>query len=271
MRHFNNIAIPFSDDTIQRARAGYCAMISEADEYGDKLWAAPEETGQLEYTIFGYSSDHGECIRDHGLWSKNNLIDVAAHVPLIMAGFGIPAGVKVKMPVSHMDLVRTFLAWGGVGGPSTLRDHSLVPLFVGERGDHPGWAYCECHCEGSCTETFMIREGDWKYIHLSWYPGLLFNIAEDPGEKRNLIDDSAAHTVRNRLEGILRDQVDPEALTERAFHAQSKHMKRFVLGPSDPDLIAAFSSRLGKGQAIGLLNAYFGRRLKWHRQGQATA
>ena len=114
----------------------------------------------MENTIFIYTSDHGESLGEHGLWYKNNLFDVAARVPLVMAGLGIPQNVEVDTPVGHVDLVATLLAMSGLERPKELRGHSLTPLMYGKRGDHPGFAFCETHSEGNCTGSFMIRQGD---------------------------------------------------------------------------------------------------------------
>ena len=50
-----------------------------------------EKTGQIDNTLFIYTSDHGEMGGEHGLWLKNVLLEPAARVPLIMAGAGLPA------------------------------------------------------------------------------------------------------------------------------------------------------------------------------------
>jgi choline-sulfatase len=259
LRNFKDIATPIPDERQRRARAAYFAMITEVDEYVGRIWRALEESGQLDKTIFVYSSDHGESLGEHGLWLKNNLYDVAARVPMIVAGAGIPRGVRVGTPVAHVDLVRTFLEWGGAKTHAKLRGHSLVPLMRGEPGDHPGWAYSESHSEGNCTGSFLIRRGDWKYIHFTAYEGLLFNLAEDPGEFDNRINDPAAQSVLKELRAILHSQVDPVEVTERAFASQKARMERFAEGLAPAEMVERLRSRLGEGQSVELLNAYYGR------------
>jgi len=272
LRHFKNIATPIPEERIRRARAAYFAMITELDEYLGRIWRTLEETGQLDNTIFIYSSDHGESLGEHGLWLKNNLYDVAARVPLVMAGAGIPRGVVVDTPVSHCDLIRTFLEWGGARTHAKLRGHSLVPLMRGERGDHPGWAYSESHSEGNCTGSFMVRKGDWKYISFTWHEGLLFNLRDDPGELRNRIADPAAKAVLEELTAILRSQVDPVEVTQRAFAAQRKRLDRLAEGLTPDQMLDQFRNRLGEGQAVALLTAYYGRTFNYeHKQAKEGA
>jgi len=257
MRNFKNNATPIPEERQRRARAAYYAMVTEVDDYIGEIWRTLEESGQLENTIFVYSSDHGEMLGDHGLWMKNSLFESSAHVPLVIAGAGIPSGKIVDTPTSHVDLIRTFLEWGGAAASPKLRGHSLVPLMHGERGDHPGWAYSESHSEGNSTGSFMIRKGDWKYLHFSWYDEVLFNLRDDPNELVNRIDDPAAQRVREELSAILRSQVDPLEVTNRAFTAQRARMDRLLAGGWG-DKLDHFSERIGKGQAIALLTGIYG-------------
>jgi choline-sulfatase len=249
MRHYKRIATPIPEDRVRRARAGYYGMITELDEYVGRVYSKLEETGQLENTIFIYTSDHGESLGEHGLWHKTTLYENASHVPLVMAGPGIPEGHVVETPVAHVDLVAALFDWAGLDVPSELRGHSLVPLLRGETGDHPGWTYTEAHSEGMMTGAFMIRKGPWKYTHFEWHDGLLFNLDEDPGEFVNRIDDPTCAHVLQDLRGILDTQVDTERATRDAFDAQAKMLQRLTEGKTEAEFAAILESRLGPGQS----------------------
>ena len=248
LRHFKRVAAHIPEDRIRRARAGYYGMITELDEYLGQIWDALEQTGQLENTIFVYTSDHGEALGEHGLWYKNNLYENAAHIPLLIAGPGLPKGHTVDTPVSHVDLVATLLDIAGADRPADLRGGTLLPLVVGT-GDGPAFVYTESHSEGNCTGSFMVRKGNWKYIHFTWYDDLLFNLADDPGEFCNRIADPEAQDALAELRDILHNLVDPEALTRRAFDAQDRVLREIAKGKTEGELAAVFESRLGKGLA----------------------
>ena len=131
-----------------------------------------------------------------------------------------------------------------------MRGHSLNPMILGERlGEHPGYAYAESHSEGNCTGSFMIRKGDWKYIHFTWYDDLLFNIGEDPGEFTNRINDQTVQRTVDELQGILHNLVDSEEITVRGFKKQEAKLQEMSRSLSRNELFDTLKGRLGKGQS----------------------
>jgi choline-sulfatase len=252
LRHFKRIATPIPDDRIRKARAAYYGMITELDEYIGKVWDELERSGELKNTLFIYTSDHGESLGEHGLWLKNNLYDVAARIPLVMAGAGLPQNVKINTPVAHIDVVATMLELAGSDAYNKLRGHSLLPLIQGTSSDQSRFAYSESHSEGNCTGSFMIRKGDWKYIHFTWYDDLLFNLAKDPGEFNNLIDKPETTEIQAELKKILYSMVDPEEVTLRAFNVQEKMLADMSATMSEEKLYNTFKGRFGTGQAKAL-------------------
>ena len=189
------------------------------------------------------------CIRDR--FYHNCLYERAVRVPLLLAGYGIPRGTVVDVPVSHVDLIATLLHSAGIE-PDSLRGHSLTSLMNGNRGSAPGFVYSESHSEGNCTGSFMIRQGDWKYLHFTWYDDLLFNVREDPGELVNRLNDTSVQGLKQQLQRILRSVVDPGRVTRRAFRKQEMLLQRLVEQNSEQKLLEHFAFRLGKGQAGAL-------------------
>lgn len=252
LRRFKRIATPIPEERIRRARAGYYGMITELDEYIGKIWDALDRSGELKNTLFIYTSDHGESLGEHGLWYKNNLYDVAARVPLVMAGAGLPKGVTIDTPVAHVDVVATMLEMARAKTASPLRGHSLIPMILGKSGNHPGYAFSECHSEGNPTGSFMIRKGDWKYIHFTWYDDLLFNVKEDPGEFNNLIDKPETADIQAELQEILNSLIDTEEVTLRAFRTQDKMLKNMADKMTEDELFDMFKGRMGTGLARAL-------------------
>lgn len=258
LRNFKMISTPIPEERIRRAKSAYYAMITGLDRNIGRILDQIEAQGHMKDTLVVYTSDHGEMLGSNGLWLKNVLLEGAAHVPLIMAGGGLPQGRVVDTPVSHVDLVATLLEVAGISLPSGLRGHSLLPLIHGERSAYPGYVYAESNSEGNCTGSYMIRKGDWKYIYFSWYDqNLLFNLKEDPGEFNNLVGKPEFASVEHELHSILTSLVDPDAITEQAFQKQREVLMTMVKKDSQDQFFEELSRRLGQGQAIAMAKKYF--------------
>ena len=249
LRHFKRVATPVSADDARRARAGYYAMIRELDDDIGRILDALEESGQADNTVVVYASDHGESLGENGLWFKCNLYDVAARVPLLFSGPGIPAGAVVDRPVSLVDVTATLLDLAGAPAPEGCRGRSLRPLWRGEDGG-PEQVVAENHTEGNGTGNFLVRRGDWKLIYFAHYgDGMLFNVAEDPAEFDDRYNDPACADIREDLLRRLREELDPEAVSDRAFATQANLRKRWIAERTEAELADSLESRLGTGQA----------------------
>ncbi len=249
MRNFKRISTPIPEERIRRAIAAYFSMVTELDDRIGEIYRCLEETNQLGNTYFIYTSDHGESLGEHGMWLKSNLYEGPANIPLVISGPGLPTGKQIDTPVGHVDLVTTMLELARIPVPGSLRGVSLSPLLSGRAGQGPLCAYVESHSEGNPTGSCMIRKGDWKLIHFSYYQDVLFNLKDDPEERRNRIEDPAVQDVAADMMLTLRRIVDPEEVTERAFAAQKKVLNTFVREMSEDELFELMRSRLGDGQA----------------------
>lgn len=258
LRNFALSSTPIPEERIRRARSGYYAMITEVDELIGQVTDQVDKMGGLENTLVIYTSDHGDMLGTHGIWQKDVLFEGAAHVPLFMAGAGLPQGKVIDTPVSHMDLVATMLEVGGAPIARGLRGHSLLPMLRGERSEFPKYVYSESNGSGKCTGAFMIRKGEWKYIYFSWYgDNLLFNLKDDPEELNNLGGKPEFASVEQELHTALTSLVDPDRVTEQAFERQENMLRGMVQKDGAEKLAGMFTSRLGRGQAVALTKKSF--------------
>ena len=82
------------------------------------------------------TADHGESLGDHGEQSHGLFIyESTLHVPWVMAGPGIPAGVRVEEPVSLVHVMPTILDLVDVAGPPGLDGASTRALWDGVGGE----------------------------------------------------------------------------------------------------------------------------------------
>jgi choline-sulfatase len=260
LRHFKNVATPIPGDRVRRARAAYYGMISELDSYIGQIMDELDKRGELEKTVFVYTSDHGEMLGENGLWLKNCLLEGSARVPMTIAGPGLPRGKVIETPVSHVDLVATVLDLGGVSPVATLRGRSLVPMMNGNAGSQPGYAFSESHSEGNCTGSFMIRKGDWKYIYFASDKPALFNLRLDPHEYENLAGRKEHADIQRELHGILTSLLNPDEVTEQAFQAQERMLQRLVAEKTPAEFRGMLVGRLGDAQAGVLTRKHYGGR-----------
>ncbi|HWB32268.1 MAG TPA: sulfatase-like hydrolase/transferase [Acidobacteriaceae bacterium] len=258
LRDFSRLSTPFSEQRIRRARSAYYASITQLDDDLGEVLDALERAGTFDNTVVIYTSDHGEMLGEHGLWLKRALFEGAARVPLIMAGAGLPAGKVIDAPVSALDLTATLLDLGGVPKQPALRGRSLLPLIAGDTTAAPPVVYSECHTEGNCTGSFMVRKGDWKYLYFSFYgSNLLFNLRNDPGERTSLAGRPETAAIEKELHDALTSLVDPDAVTLRAFAKQEAFLANMIRTNSAHDFYSTISGRLGRGQAALLTQQHY--------------
>ena len=228
LRHIMDTG-PLTDEAkMRRIQAGYLALIAHLDAEIGKLLQGLEAAGFTEDTRVLYTSDHGDLVGQKGLLGKSCLYEGAIGVPLIVAGPGIPAGRRVVQIASHVDLFPTIVE--SVGGrleadDADLPGRSLWPALLGREAAVRGFA--EYHAAGSKAGMFMLRDGRWKLIHHVGMPAQFFDLEADPDELSDLGPD---HPEAQRLETLLRQICDPEAVDARA-KADQRAKAEFWGGP----------------------------------------
>jgi arylsulfatase K len=203
-----------SDDRIRQVRHIYFAMCAEVDAMMGPVLATLDRLGLADSTCVIFTSDHGEMAMEHRQWYKMSAFEPSSHIPMILAGPGLPQGTVVDTPVSLVDIYATLMDLAGIDRPAGLDGHSLLPLARGEPSDHPGWALMEYHDTTAITGIFMLRRGDWKYVlHVGRRPQL-FHLGDDPWEVHDLAE--SRPDVVAEMDALLRSIVDPEEVDARA-------------------------------------------------------
>jgi choline-sulfatase len=183
---------------IRRALAAYYGMIDRLDEMFGIVLGRLEHLGQnLDDWIIIYTSDHGDMMGEHGIWEKGSMYDGSARVPLIIRWpTRFDGGRVVRENVNLCDLFATLCDLTGVPAPEGLDSRSMVPLLCGDSGD---WNNETVVHE---KEQSMLKQGDLKLIWCGKERAeVLFDLAADPGETTNLIDDPAYADALTRLRG----------------------------------------------------------------------
>ena len=163
----------------------YDAEIAATDVQVGRLLDALEAAGQLANTVVAVLADHGEMLGEHGEPTHGFFIyDAAVHIPLILAGPGIPAAV-VADQVRIVDVMPTALELLGVASPAAVQGASLLPLARGQRLDLQAYSeswYPRYHYGWS--ELVSVQDGRFKLIRAP--RAELYDLAQDPGELADL-------------------------------------------------------------------------------------
>jgi arylsulfatase A-like enzyme len=131
------------------------------------------------------ASDHGEEFGEHGgQFHGTTLYEEVTHVPLLMGAPGLGA-TEVEQAVSLVDVVPTILDVLRVGAPPGLAGRSLGPALAGRPLPGPGQPVFS-QASQLASKQMVLHEG-WKLIHDAEHDTWeLYDLAADPGERRNL-------------------------------------------------------------------------------------
>ncbi len=204
---------PRPPEIIRQQLADYYAAVTGLDHHVGRIIAALRESGEYDRTIIVFSGDNGMSLGDHGLLGKQNLYEFGGmHVPLVIAGPGIPHG-KSDALVYLFDLFVTFCEFAGAPAPAETEGESLRPYFTDPRA-RGRTALFTAYLESQRA----VRDERWKLIR---YPQIdrtqLFDLATDPHELNNLVDQPSHAATLTRMRALLQSEAtrwgDPVAWT----------------------------------------------------------
>ncbi len=174
----------------------------------------------LADTLLVVTADHGESLVEHEELLQHGwfVYEPTLAVPLLMAmPDRLAANRVVEERLCTVDLLPTLA--GLLGVPVHPEDVDGIDLSASVAGNTAPAAH-DCYAVGPRdNRPFTVRSGDWKYIHTqAGKPGLpgekaadgpyataerieLYNLADDPGETRNV---AAEHPeVATRLRALI--------------------------------------------------------------------
>ncbi|HEX8352370.1 MAG TPA: sulfatase [Pyrinomonadaceae bacterium] len=189
--------------------------LAAVDEGVGRLLGALRGRGQLDDTVFIFTSDNGYLLGEHGQFdNKRFAYEESIRVPFILRYPRLAAaGRTVDALTLNIDVAPTLLDLAGAGPLEEAQGRSLTPLL---RGVRAGWR------ESFLAEYFLekvapraptwqaVRTSRWKYISYAGLEGMdeLYDLQGDPQETRNLFNDPAAREdlarMREELERLAR-------------------------------------------------------------------
>lgn len=193
-----------------RQRAYYLANVTMIDEKIGQILESLDRNGYLDNSIVIFTSDHGDCLTDHGHSQKWTMYDTITKMPLIVWAPGrIPGGRTVDGLCQQMDIGPALLELAGAEVPEGLEAKSILPAIKNEDWNPRDYVFAEQAQDGILTDTqfmTMVRNQDWKLVHFLDEPwGQLFDLKNDPNEVRNLWDDPDHIEKKRELLAVLRE------------------------------------------------------------------
>lgn len=187
------------DDTRERQLETLLSVDDGVGAILDQL----EHAGQLENTLFIYTSDNGYFWGEHRLDGKNRPYEEATHIPMVAS---LPGGIVAESPdlAASIDLAPTA---ADVAGVSLLGAEgvSLLPFLRGDVGNIRSEHLIESMGVRSVPAWVQLRSKRWSFTHYATGEEELYNMVEDPFQLNNV----AAAGVPDRVRNALRDLAQP--------------------------------------------------------------
>ena len=199
-----------SEEQRQRQRAYYMANVEMIDTKVGEIMQALEDKGYLDNAVVVFTSDHGDCLTDHGHSQKWSMYDTITRMPMIVWSPQRFAGDRrVEGLCQQMDIGPALLELAEVKPAPTMEARSLLPALKGVAWQPREYVFAEHGRDAILQETefmTMVRSANWKLVHFVDCPeGQLFDLQNDPDEINNLWEDLAHADKKRQLLDVLRD------------------------------------------------------------------
>jgi arylsulfatase A-like enzyme len=197
----------------------YAGEITYMDEHLGRLIDGLRDRGILDEAILVIVSDHGENHWEHPSYFDHGftLYDTTTRlVCMVRLPNGLHGGTRVDDLVSNIDIMPTILSFLGLKAPQEV-EGQIIDLVQGAGRSSRRACFSEATKPWETVEKGVpwhnirksrsIREGDLKYIRTPYQnTEELYNLADDPGERHNLLIGAApelrvkADELRSRLD-----------------------------------------------------------------------
>lgn len=138
--------------------------------------------------IVALAADHGEEFGEHGgVYHGSALYEEQVRVPLVISlPEGVVAPSVIEAPVGLVDVAPTLLALAGVARPASMRGRDLRP-WIARRTQASEPVFSAVN-----TRTMVVRWPRKLVADLRWGVRELYDLRDDPSERRNIASVDAA-------------------------------------------------------------------------------
>jgi arylsulfatase A-like enzyme len=191
-----------SSEQLQNLYKHYAANMTLIDEQVGEIINALQQKGYLENSVIVFTSDHGDCLGEHGHIQKWTMYDCITRVPVIVSAPGrLDGGTRCDALIQQMDMVPMLFEFASI----PLDPGSAVSALQPTMGKGPGrdTVFAE-HAGDNLLRGVdlmtMVRTRDWKLVHYSGAEyGELYDLNNDPGEISNLWNNSTCREIKQTM------------------------------------------------------------------------
>lgn len=197
--------------------ATFAAMVTRLDVYVGQIITKLKEKGLYDNTIIIFASDNGphmeggadpDFFNSNGVYRgyKRDLYEGGIRVPMIVSWPGhVQPSTETDFMCSFWDMLPTFRE---IINPKAKEKKgedgvSLLPLLLNKKGQKShDYLYFEFQ---EMNGRQAVRKGPWKLVHMNirgknpYYE--LYNLASDPSERHNVINEHPA--ITDELKAIM--------------------------------------------------------------------
>lgn len=212
---------------LQENMAIYYGLVSFMDQWIGRILDRLDTLGIADNTLIVFSTDHGHFLGQHGLIAKGAFhYEDAVRVPFLVRWPGrVPPGRVSTALQSLVDVPRSLLSAAGIHGRDAERMMQSVDqteVWCGRRDAVRDHVVVEFRHQP--TKVHMRTYIDDRYkltIYRGESFGELFDLHQDPDERRNRWDDPAYAETKSRvLQMALQSELEREPLRwPRVAHA----------------------------------------------------
>ena len=249
--------------------AAYDNCIAYLDSQVGHLLRLLRHSPKWKNTIVIITSDHSEEFGGHGRYSHGkDLCRQALHVPLIVAGPGVPHGLRIRHIVATQQLFSTVLDLAG-GGHTPFSRYSLArfwnPSFRPQPFDNVVISELAFpwYWKTRTSTIVSVTTPQWQYLIDSTGRRRLYRWTDDPRETTNLAPSAQGQAViqnlQPRLRGIVHNSVRPWHGADYLLHLGKQGSFLDAVLPSQPSQQGTTPSTL----RVGASRAYFDSPQAW--------
>jgi arylsulfatase A-like enzyme len=202
---------------------GYWGTILSVDDSVGRLVKHLADTKQLDNTVIVFMGDNGLLEGEHGMVDKRTMHEASIRIPLVVRYPPLARGKVETKQILTADIAPSLLDLCGAPPLKNIHGQSFKQLAQsGDRSWRKSWFY-EYNYEKQFPYTPNlrgVRTDDWKYMRYPHGDGSpdrhmaeLYDLKNDPEERRNLIKDPKLAGKVKELQAELTKLMKATALT----------------------------------------------------------